>query len=128
MSNLFTIESLLALLLGGLYGSIFGSIPGLTATLAVALFIPFAFFLDPMIALPAIIAISSVAIYAGDVGSAVAKIPGTPASAAYVEELYSLSQKKGPVYGLGISALGSSVGGILGTLKAGWFFELRGLV
>lgn len=116
MSNLFTIESLLALLLGGLYGSIFGSIPGLTATLAVALFIPFAFFLDPMIALPAIIAISSVAIYAGDVGSAVAKIPGTPASAAYVEELYSLSQKKGPVYGLGISALGSSVGGIFGTL------------
>ncbi len=114
--SIFSWEGLLALMLGGLYGSLFGAIPGLTATLAVALFIPLAFFLDPLVALPAIIAISSVAIYAGDVGSAVARIPGTPASAAYVEELYGLARKKGPVYSLGISAMGSAVGGIIGTL------------
>ncbi|MEO1217841.1 MAG: tripartite tricarboxylate transporter permease [Bacteroidota bacterium] len=116
MSSIFSWEALLALIIGGLYGSIFGAIPGLTATLAVALFIPVAFFLDPMIALPAIIAISSVAIYAGDVGSTVAKIPGTPASAAYLEELYSLARKKGAIYSLGLSAMGSAVGGIIGTL------------
>lgn len=116
MSSIFSWEALLALIIGGLYGSIFGAIPGLTATLAVALFIPVAFFLDPMVALPAIIAISSVAIYAGDVGSTVAKIPGTPASAAYLEELYSLSRKKGAIYSLGLSAMGSAVGGIIGTL------------
>ena len=114
--SIFSWEGLLALMLGGLYGSLFGAIPGLTATLAVALFIPVAFFLDPLVALPAIIAISSVAIYAGDVGSVVARIPGTPASAAYVEELYGLARKKGPVYSLGISAMGSAVGGIIGTL------------
>lgn len=116
MTNLFSWEGIAALLLGGLYGSLFGAIPGLTATLAVALFIPVAFFLDPIIALPAIIAISSVAIFAGDVGSAVAKIPGTPASAAYLEELHSTSRKKGALYSLGISAMGSAVGGIIGTL------------
>ena len=116
MDNLFTWEGLLALLLGGLYGSLFGAIPGLTATLAVALFVPIAFFLDPIIALPAIISISSVAIYAGDVGSAVAKIPGTPASAAYAEELYALSGKRGPIRGLGLSAMASAVGGIIGTI------------
>ncbi len=115
MSSLFSWESLLALLLGGFYGSLFGAIPGLTATLAVALFVPIAFFLDPMIALPAIIAIASVAIYAGDVGSAVARIPGTPASAAYVEELFQISREKGPVYGLGLSAMGSAIGGVIGT-------------
>ena len=114
--QIFSWEGLLALFLGGLYGSLFGAIPGLTATLAVALFIPFAFFLDPVIALPAIIAISSVAIYAGDVGSAIARIPGTPASAAYVEELYRLTRRRSPLYGLGISALGSAVGGIIGTV------------
>ena len=113
--SLFSWEGLVALMLGGLYGSLFGAIPGLTATLAVALFIPIAFFLDPIIALPAIIAISSVAIYAGDVGSSIARIPGTPASAAYAEELYALSRKKGPVYSLGISAMGSAIGGIIGT-------------
>lgn len=116
MMQLFSWQGILALLLGGLYGSFFGAIPGLTATLAVALFVPIAFFLDPMLALPAIIAISSVAIFAGDVGGAVARIPGTPASAAYLEELHYLSRKKSPLYSLGISAMGSAVGGIIGTV------------
>ena len=116
MSSLLSWEGILALVLGGLYGSLFGAIPGLTATLAVALFIPIAFFLDPMIALPAIIAISSVAIYAGDVGSTVARIPGTPASAAYLEELHRLARRKSPFYGLGLSAIGSAVGGVIGTI------------
>jgi TctA family transporter len=87
----------------------------LTATLAVALFVPFAFFLDPLIALPAIVAISSVAIYAGDVGSVVVRIPGTPASAAYLEEISDLARRRGPVYSLGVSALSSTVGGLIGT-------------
>ncbi len=116
MSELFSIQGILALLLGGLYGAVFGSIPGLTATLAIALFIPIAFFLDPSIALPAIIAISSVAIFAGDVGSTVARIPGTPASAAYFDKLYGLARKEGPLYSLGISAMGSAIGGIIGAL------------
>jgi putative tricarboxylic transport membrane protein len=116
VSDLFTWPAMLALIGGGLYGAIFGSIPGLTATLAVALFIPIAFFLDPVLALPAIIAITAVAIYAGDVGSVVARIPGTPASAAYVEELHAISRRRGAKYGLGISAMGSMVGGLIGTV------------
>lgn len=96
MTELFSWPALVALAAGGLYGAVFGSVPGLTATLAVALFIPIAFFLDPILALPAIISISAVAIYAGDVGSVIAKIPGTPASAAYVEELHGLSRRRGP--------------------------------
>jgi len=116
MSEIFSLQGILALLLGGLYGAIFGAIPGLTATLAIALFIPIAFFLDPAIALPAIIAISSVAIFAGDVGSTVARIPGTPASAAYFEKLFGLSRREGPLYSLGLSAMGSAVGGIIGAL------------
>lgn len=114
--ELFSLAGVLALLIGALYGAVFGAIPGLTATLAVALFVPFAFFLDPIIALPAIIAMSSTAIFAGDVGSAVAKIPGTPASAAYVEEMYELSRREGPLYSLGISAIASAAGGVFGTI------------
>jgi putative tricarboxylic transport membrane protein len=115
VSEFLSWQALLALLAGGLYGAVFGSIPGLTATLAVALFIPIAFFLDPILALPAIISISAVAIYAGDVGSVIARIPGTPASAAYVEELHHLARRHGANYGLGISAMGSAVGGVIGT-------------
>ena len=109
-------QGMLALFLGGLYGAIFGAIPGLTATLAVALFVPIAFFLDPIIALPTIIAISSVTIFAGDIGSIIARIPGTPASAAYVEEMHDVGRRSGPLYALGLSALGSAAGGLIGTL------------
>lgn len=114
--ELFSWQGLAALVAGAFYGAVFGAIPGLTATLAVALFIPIAFFLDPIIALPAIIAISAVAIYAGDVGAAVVRIPGTPASAAYVQELFRLGRQRGLLYALGISAMGSAVGGIIGTI------------
>ncbi|HWV58489.1 MAG TPA: tripartite tricarboxylate transporter permease [Longimicrobiales bacterium] len=116
MTELLSWQGILALFLGGLYGSLFGAIPGLTATLAVALFVPVAFFLDPIIALPAIIAISSVAIFAGDVGSIIARIPGTPASAAYLEELFEVGRRSGPMYPLGLSAIASAVGGVIGTL------------
>lgn len=116
MSDLFSWQGLLALLAGGLYGTLFGSIPGLSATLAVALFIPIAFFLDPILALPAIVAISSMAIFAGDVGTVIVRIPGTPASAAYSDELYRLSQRKGPFYALGLASIPSAVGGLFGTL------------
>lgn len=113
--NGFGFESLVAFLLGAVYGAFFGSIPGLTATLAVALFVPVAFFLDPAVALPAMIAIAAVAIFAGDVASVVARMPGTPASAAYVDEIVELAQKKGPAYALGISAWSSAFGGAVGT-------------
>jgi putative tricarboxylic transport membrane protein len=116
VSELFSWQGLLALVAGGLYGALFGAIPGLSATLAVALFIPIAFFLDPILALPAIIAISALAIFAGDVGTVIVRIPGTPASAAYNDELYRLSRRKGPFYALGVASIPSAVGGLFGTL------------
>ncbi|MEF2277305.1 tripartite tricarboxylate transporter permease [Deinococcus sp. YIM 134068] len=113
MSSLFSWEALIALTLGSLFGAIFGSIPGLTATLALSLFVPLALFLDPGLVLPAVIGISTAAIFAGDIGSITVKIPGTAASAAYSDEINRMG-KSSMGYAMGVATLPSAVGAIIG--------------
>jgi putative tricarboxylic transport membrane protein len=112
--SLLSPETLLALLMGSLYGIIFGSIPGLTVTLALSLALPVLLFLGPETAVAAVIGISAAAIFAGDIGSVIARVPGTPASAAYTEEIHDIAQERSPGYALGIAALGSAIGSLIG--------------
>ena len=42
-----TPEALIAILIGLIAGQILGAIPGLTASMAVALLVPYTFYLDP---------------------------------------------------------------------------------
>jgi putative tricarboxylic transport membrane protein len=80
------------IIMAGVYGLFIGSIPGLTATMAAALLVPFAYFLDPLPAIAAIVTMSAVAIFAGDLPGALVRMPGTPASAAYVEDAYRMTR------------------------------------
>ncbi|GAB5602199.1 tripartite tricarboxylate transporter permease [Thermus sp. FJN-A] len=114
--SLFSPDVLLAMVFGGLYGAVFGAMPGLTVTLALSLFIPFALFLPPEVSLAAIVSLTATAIFAGDIGAVMARIPGTPASAAYTEEIHDLGREQGPAYALGISAIASALGSLVGTV------------
>lgn len=115
MNNLVSWEAFVALILGSLFGAVFGSIPGLTATLALSLFVPLALFLDPGLVLPAVIGISTAAIFAGDIGSITVKIPGTAASAAYSDEINRMG--KGSIaFAMGVATLPSAVGAMVGVL------------
>lgn len=107
---------LVVVLLSGIYGLFIGAIPGLTATLAAALLVPIAFFLDPLPAIASIITMSAMAIFAGDIPSALVRIPGTPASAAYTEDAYRLTQSGKGALVLGVSLVGSAIGGIFGAV------------
>lgn len=107
---------LLVVLATAVYGLFIGAIPGLTATLATALLVPFAFFLEPLPAIAAIITMSAMAIFAGDIPSALVRMPGTPASAAYTHDAYALTQAGhgGRVLGAGLVA--SAIGGMVGAI------------
>jgi TctA family transporter len=70
------------MLLAALFGLFVGAIPGLTATMATALLVPFTFFMDPVPAIAAIVTTVAMAIFAGDIPGALLRLPGTPASAA----------------------------------------------
>jgi TctA family transporter len=91
-----------------------GAVPGLTATMAVALLIPITFFLDPASALGAIVALEACAIFAGDIPAALVRMPGTPSSAAYVDDAYSLVQQGRQHQVFGTALLFSVTGGLIG--------------
>ncbi len=98
------------------FGLFVGAIPGLTATMATALLVPITFFMPPVPAIAAIVTATAMAIFAGDIPGALMRIPGTPASAAYVDEAYAMTKKGQAEMALGAGLVFSVVGGIFGTI------------
>jgi TctA family transporter len=107
---------LAVMLAAAFFGLFVGATPGLTATMAVALLVPVTFFMDPTAALAAIIAVSAMAIFAGDIPAALLRIPGTPASAAYVDDAFELTRRGRIDLGLGVNLVTSVLGGIFGAV------------
>lgn len=107
---------LLVILLSAVYGLFVGAIPGLTATMATALLVPVTFFMPPVPAVAAIVTATAMAIFSGDIPSALLRMPGTPASAAYTDEAYLLTKKGQAETALGAGLVFSVLGGIFGVL------------
>lgn len=109
-----TPTTLLTIVASCLFGLFVGAIPGLTATMATALLVPFTFYMDPIPAIATVIACTAMAITAGDIPSALLRIPGTPSSAAYTDEAYAMTRKGMGAQALGISIVASCIGGLFG--------------
>ncbi|WP_372799985.1 tripartite tricarboxylate transporter permease [Paracoccus seriniphilus] len=109
-------DVLLAVLGAGFFGMFIGAIPGLTASMATALLVPVTFFMDPVPAVASIVAATGMAIFAGDIAGTLMRMPGTPASAAYVEDSYALNRRGKANEALGACLVFSAIGGILGTI------------
>lgn len=107
---------LMVILLSALYGLFVGAIPGLTATMATALLVPVTFFMPPVPAVAAIVTATAMAIFSGDIPSALLRMPGTPASAAYTDEAFLLTKKGMAETALGAGLVFSVLGGIFGVL------------
>lgn len=112
----FTVQTLAAIGLAAAFGLFIGAMPGLTATMATALLVPVTFYMDPVPAIATIIACTATAITAGDIPGALLRIPGTPASAAYVEDAYGLTRAGKGSLAIGISICSATVGGLIGFL------------
>ena len=109
-------QVLLTILASSLFGLMVGCIPGLTATMATALLVPFAMFLDPVSAIASIVSATAMAIFAGDIPGTLLRLPGTPASAAYVHHSYELAKAGRAGEVLGLNLVFSALGGLLGTV------------
>ena len=109
-------KTLVTIVVCSMYGLFVGSIPGLSATLAASLLVPFTFFMDPVPALVSIVTMSAMAIFAGDIPAALIRIPGTPSSAAYTQDSFALTQQGKAQLVLGTDVLFSAVGGLMGAV------------
>ncbi|MDC1425013.1 tripartite tricarboxylate transporter permease [Oceanospirillaceae bacterium] len=102
--------------LGVTGGIIIGSLPGLTATMGVALLVPFTFGLPLIESIGMLLGIFCGAIYGGSIPAILIRTPGTPAAAATLIDGYPLSQKGEAGRALSISVFSSFVGGLSGAL------------
>lgn len=107
---------MLFLILGVVGGIAIGSLPGLTATMGVAILLPFTFGMEATQGLVLLLGIYIGAIYGGSIAAILLKTPGTPAAAATVYDGYSLVQKGEATKALSMSAIASFVGGLISTI------------
>src|SRR5258708_30857361 len=77
-----------------MFGLFVGAVPGLTATMATALLVPVTFFMPPVPAIASIVTATAMAIFSGDIPSCFLRMPGTPASAAYTDAAYNITQNR----------------------------------
>jgi putative tricarboxylic transport membrane protein len=107
----------LAVMMGSaIFGMFVGAIPGLTATMATALLVPITFFMSPVPALGAIVTVTAMAIFAGDIPAAMLRMPGTPASAAYADESYQMTKRGELDLCMGVNLVFSVAGGLFGVV------------
>ncbi len=107
------VESLLAMLAGTLAGIAVGAIPGLTATLAMALLLPFTYTMDPLQSLGMMAGIYNGAMYGGAIPAILARIPGTPSAVATVFDGFPLAQSGRAKFALHVALVSSAAGSFL---------------
>ncbi len=108
--------SLLLALGGVVAGTVIGALPGLTATMAVAVLVPFTFTMEPGPALIALGAIYTGAIYGGAYAAILLNTPGTPSSIATTFDGYPMARRGDGDLALTLACLASVVGGLVGAL------------
>ena len=101
---------------GTILGLIFGAMPGVSASMAVALALPFAYKMAPQTAVGFLAAVYSASITGGGITAILWRIPGTPSSAPTVLDGYPMAQRGEAGKALGFSLIASAAGGMIGAL------------
>lgn len=115
-AGVFTIQNL-ALCIGGLMaGILFGALPGFSATMGVAVFVPFSYALEPQAALLLLSGVYCGGVYGGSIPAILLGIPGTPASAPTSFEGRALTQNGQAGRALALCTYASSIGGFFSSL------------
>lgn len=112
----FTPNILFLLVLGVTGGIAIGSLPGLTATMGVAVLLPFTFGMEPTSGLVLLVGIYIGAIYGGSISAILLKTPGTPAAAATVFDGNELAKRGEAAKALSMSTIASFTGGMTSTI------------
>ncbi len=114
VSMLFTTWVVPAALGGLIWGILGGATPGLSASITMALLLPFTYAMPPM---PAIVMLATCYIgaeYGGSIPAILIRTPGTNASAATIMDGYEMNRQGRAGEALGLSLWSGVVGGLFG--------------
>ena len=112
----FSFEALLTIAIGTIAGVAIGGMPGLTATMAVGLLVPFTYTMDPTMGLMLLGGIYCGAMYGGSIPAILLNTPGTPAAVATAIEGYPMSKQGRGALALKVSVTASFMGGSFSVL------------
>lgn len=110
------LQVILMTLVGAAGGILLGAIPGMTATMGVALLIPFSFGMDLIPSIGLLLGIYCGGMYGGSISAILIHAPGTPAAAATLLDGYPMCQKGQAGRALSIAMFSSFCGGVIGAL------------
>lgn len=114
IGNVFNPMCLFLIWGGTMLGIIFGSIPGLSATMAVVLFLPLTFGMEPTMGLALLVGLYMGGISGGLISAILLKIPGTPSSISTVFDGGPMAERGEAGRALGVGILASGIGSLIG--------------
>ena len=117
-------EAFFMLFVGLVVGVVAGAIPGLSATMAVALTLPFTFAMTPINAILLLLGVYKGGIFGGSIPAILIKTPGTPASSATILDGHPMAERGEAGRALGMALYASctadAVSNLALILFAGW--------
>ena len=95
LSQAYTPEGILAVILGVLAGIILGALPGISTNMAITLLFPFAYVVEGVPGINMLLGVYCGSIYGGSISAILLNTPGTPGSAATMIDGYPMAHDLG---------------------------------
>ena len=112
LSVVFAPKMFILIIFAVFLGTLFGALPGVSATMAVTLGIPFTYKMDAVSAIAFLVAIYCAFIPGGAMTAILFKIPGVPSSAPTTYDGYPMAQRGEAGKALGVQLIASAIGGM----------------
>lgn len=112
LSVVFAPKMFILIIFAVFLGTLFGALPGVSATMAVTLGIPFTYKMDAVSAIAFLVAIYCSSITGGGMTAILFKIPGVPSSAPTTYDGYPMAQRGEAGKALGVQLIASAIGGM----------------
>lgn len=111
--NFANLTTLSFLIIGTAWGMLAGAIPGISASLAVILILPFTYSMSSIQSIIVLVAVYIGGMCGGSISAILLRTPGTPTAVCTVFDGYPMSQKGQAGKALGLSITASAIGGII---------------
>ena len=128
LSGTMSLNNILFMVMGTVIGIIFGALPGFSATMGVAVFVPFSYVMEPAAALLLLSGIYCGGVYGGSIPAVLIGIPGTPASVPTALEGRGLVGDGKTGRALSLVAFSSAFGGFFSAIALIFFAPLLAIV
>lgn len=116
MDQLFTLSTMVTMLLGVVAGVIASAIPGFTITMAIVLTLPLTFTMDPLQGVATMLAVYVGGYSGGLISAALLGIPGTPSSVATTFDAFPMARSGQPGRALALGIWASFFGALISAI------------